>query len=271
MWPAVSLVKKWNAGQLDSPKREAAYWPSPKPTAGSFLPWTIASGTGPLRLAQGLVLVGTRLALEDHPARDGEGPRDQLRGVHQQAIGEEAALRMAADEVARDRIRLLQIVECLGDQCGALAVRAGVTLVGAPADVVDVAVVEPGLLADLRGRLAVDAQDHVLLGDLRPGHRQGIHVGFAVHVRAVEDDDGRPSLRITLLVALGGADAVGEQPLGGPVDDLARHERYVRPVLRGASALPLVPERHSSSTAAPSSVLPSLLRSNQPLPGRNHW
>ena len=59
---------------------------------------------------------------------------------------------MAADEVVRDRIRLLQIVECFGDQRGALAVGAGVTFVGAAADVVDVGVVEPGLLADVRGQ-----------------------------------------------------------------------------------------------------------------------
>src|SRR5262249_59169224 len=57
----------------------------------------------------------------------------------------------------------------------------------------------------------------------------------------VEDDDGRPSLQVALLVALGGADAVGEQVPGGAVDDLAGRERgmpgeFVRP-----AAAPLVP------------------------------
>ena len=69
----------------------------------------------------------------------------------------------------------------------------------------------------------------------------GVHISLAVHVRAVEDDDGRPSLRVALLVALGGADAVGQQSLGGPVDDLAGRERDVAAELRRPAALPAVP------------------------------
>ena len=46
LWPAVSLVNKWTHGHPFSPKRSAAYWPPlAKSMFGSFLPWTIASGT----------------------------------------------------------------------------------------------------------------------------------------------------------------------------------------------------------------------------------
>ena len=222
-----------------------------------------------LRGAQGLVVEDVGLALDHHLARDGERPGDLLGEVHEHDVGEVAPLRMPADEVTPDRIDLPQFVHGLGHQRRALAIGAGEAAVGAPAHEVDVGVIEPGVVAQVGGGFAVEAQDQVILGDVGPGLGDGGHVGLAVHVRPVEDDDRRPSLRVALLVALGGADAVGEQVLGGPVDDLAGLQRGVPANSDAFRPFRSYQELDPSSRPAPSSVLPSLLRSNQPLPLRS--
>ena len=69
--------------------------------------------------------IGRWFALEDNRSRDREGAFDRVGAVHQEAISEEPALRMPADEIVLDGINALQLVEGLPNQGGALAIGAG--------------------------------------------------------------------------------------------------------------------------------------------------
>ena len=61
----------------------------------------------------------------------------------------------------------------------------------------------------------------------------------------MEDDDRRPSFGVARLVALGGADGVGQRPLVDPSTILPGRERGVPRELRGLAALPAVPAGHA--------------------------
>ena len=114
MWPAVSLVNRRSPGQSCFAE-EAGGVPAHAEILHGVVPAVDdRQRHRPLGRAQGLVLVGVGLALEHHPARDGERPGDLLGEVHEQAVGQEPPLRVAADEVAPDRIDLPQFVEGLG-------------------------------------------------------------------------------------------------------------------------------------------------------------
>ncbi|MHB1556702.1 MAG: hypothetical protein ACYC61_04380, partial [Isosphaeraceae bacterium] len=58
----------------------------------------------------------------------------------------------------------------------------------------------------------------------------------------MQDHDRRPLLlRVAFLVALGGADAVGQQVLGRAIDDLAGGERDIAAEFVGSAAFFLIP------------------------------
>ena len=143
MWPALSSAKKRNGGPARVAEQAVRRTrPSSNGDHRVVLAVDDRQRHGPLRGLELRVGVGRGLALEDHPGRDRERAGDRLGAVHQQAVGEEAALRVAADEVVLDRVDPLQLVQRLGHQRGALAVGAGEAAEGAPADVVDVSVIE---------------------------------------------------------------------------------------------------------------------------------
>ena len=118
MWPAVSLVKKRNAGQPVHRRALAAYWPMPKSMTGSFLPWTIASGTTrwAFRRASSLKTSGSHWKITPHEM--GNAPAIFSGKFMRMTVGEEAALGVAADEVALDRIDLLQFVMASATSAG---------------------------------------------------------------------------------------------------------------------------------------------------------
>ena len=156
-----------------------------------------------------------------------------------------------------DRISLLQLLHRLADQGRAFPVGPGEAAEGAPPDVIDIGIIERGRIGREVGReFAVDPQEDVIAGDLRPGRGQCAHIRLAVHVRAVEDEGDGPPLRVARLVALGGPDGIGQQAVGRAVDDLAGGQGGVLDVLRGLAPLPAVPAGHPVGPARPGEVGP---------------
>src|ERR1700677_2407513 len=99
---------------------------------------------------------------------------------------------MAPHQKMGNRTDFLELDHRVAYEGRALAVGTREALECATSNIVDIAIVEPGIVADVRRRLSVDPQEYKIAGDVGPGTGNCIHIALTVHFRSMKDKNRGP-------------------------------------------------------------------------------